>query len=331
MSQFKVVYLDKLLPLTHYETDILEAVGAKVEQIPCTTAEELRVAAADADAVMTIAVKLNREAIGVLQNCKVIGRYGVGLDNIDIEAATEKGIVVTYVPVYCQEEVAVLALTLMLACERRLLIADRTVKSGNWKSAVAAVNGARSPKGKTFGLVGFGSIARQVVPLVKPLGVRVIAYDPYINLDFCKELGVQSVELDELLKTSDYVSLHVPLLPSTLHMISREQLDMMKNGSILINTGRGALIDQKALYEALKDKKIAAAGIDVLETEPPDPADPIFTLDNVITSGHIAAATSEALVRLRQKVAQGVSDVLSGKWPEVLGNPDIKNKLTLKG
>ncbi len=330
MSRFRVVFLDKLLPLTHYETDILEAVGARVEQIPCSTAEEIRIAAADADAVMTIGVKLNREALDALEKCRVIGRYGVGLDNIDLEAATEKGIVVTYVPVYCQEEVAVLALTLMLACERRLLIADRVVKSGNWKSSVAAVSGARSPRGKTFGLVGFGSIARQVVPLVKPLGVKVIAYDPYISPDFCRELGVESAELYELLRSSDYVSLHVPLMPSTRHMIGKEQLDMMKSDAILINTGRGALVDQRALCEALKDKKIAAAGIDVLETEPPDPGDPIFTLDNVITSGHIGAATEEALVRLRQKVAQGVADVLCGKWPEVLGNPAVKDKLTLK-
>jgi len=203
MAKFKVVYLDKLLPLTHYETDILDAVGAKVEQIPCASADEIIKAAADADAVMTIAAKLDRQAIDGLNRCKVIGRYGVGLDNVDIDAATEKGIVVTYVPVYCQEEVALLAVTLMLACERRIMIADRTVKSGNWKGAVAAVNGARSPRGKTFGLVGFGSIARQVVPFIKPMGLRVIAYDPYINLDFCKELGVESVELSVLLKTSD--------------------------------------------------------------------------------------------------------------------------------
>ena len=279
---------------------------------------------------MTIAAKIDRQVINRLDKCKVIGRYGVGLDNIDVDAATEKGIVVTYVPVYCQEEVALLAVTLMLACERRVMIADRVVKSGNWKGAVAAVNGARSPRGKTFGLVGFGSIARQVVPFVKPLGLRVIAYDPYINLEYCKELDVESVELPELLRTSDYISLHVPLLPSTHHMIAAKELSMMKKDAILINTGRGALIDQKSLFVALRDKRIAAAGLDVLEVEPPDPKDPIFSLDNIITSGHIGAATSEALVRLRENVAQGVADTLAGKWPKVLGNPDIKKKLTLR-
>jgi len=327
MGKFKVVAVDKLLPLTHYETDILEAVGATVEQYNCVTPEDIEKVAADADAIMTVGTKITREAISKLKKCKVIGRYGVGIDNIDAEAATEAGIVVTYVPVYCQEEVATLALTLMLACERRIIPANEIVKAGQWKNSLKAAAGARSPKGKTFGLIGFGSIAREVVPLVQPLKVKVIAYDPYINLDLCKKLNVESVELEYLLKNSDYVSIHVPLMPSTYHMIDKDQLSIMKNDAILINTGRGALINQQALCEALKQGNIAAAGIDVLEFEPPDPEDPIFKLNNIITTGHIAAATNEALVRLRQKVAQGVADVLTGKCPEAIGNPAVKQKV----
>ena len=327
MGKFKVVSVDKLLPLTHYETDILEAIGATVEQYGCVTPEDIGKVAADADAILTVGTKITKEAISRLKKCKAIGRYGVGIDNVDIEAATEEGIVVTYVPVYCQEEVATLALTLMLACERRIIQANEIVKSGEWKNALKASTGARSTKGKIFGLIGFGSIAREVVPLVQPLKVKTIAYDPYIDLDMCKRLNVESVDLEYLLKNSDYVSLHVPLMPSTYHMIDTEQLKMMKKDAILINTGRGALINQKALTDALKQGIIAAAGLDVLEFEPPDPNDPIFKLNNVITTGHIAAATNEALVRLRQKVAQGVADILTGKCPEAIGNPAIKEKV----
>lgn len=328
MSKFKVVSVDTLLPLTNYELDILHGIDAEVTQYSCSTPEEIEKVAGDADAVITVGAKINADAISRLKNCKVIGRYGVGIDNIDAKAATEKGIVVTYVPVYCQEEVATLALTLMLACERRILKADEVVKSGRWKDSLKAAAGARSVRDKVFGLVGFGSIARTVVPFVKPFGVRVITYDPYINLEACKELGVESVEFEYLIQNSDYISLHVPLLPTTHHMIGEKELSAMKEDAILINTGRGALVDQKALYEALRDHKIAAAGIDVLEEEPPNPEDPVFTLDNIITSGHIGAATNEALVRLRQKVAQGVADVLTGKCPEAIGNPEVKEKVT---
>ncbi len=329
MAKFKVAVVDALLPLTDIERGILEAVGCEVTQTACANAEEIVKVAADADAVMTVGAKLTAEVIAQLKNCKIIGRYGVGIDNVDLDAATAAGIVVTYVPVYCQEEVATLAVTLLLAAERRLIQADRVVKT-NWKGSLKAVNGARSLKGKTLGLVGFGAIGREVVPLIQPFGVKVIAYDPFINLDYCKQLNVESVSLDTIIDTADYISLHVPLLPETRHMFSDAQFERMKDDAIIINTGRGALIDQAALYRALKAGKIAAAGIDVLETEPPDQNDPIFTLDNCITSGHIGAATNESVERLRAKVAQGVANVLTGKWPDVIANPKIKEKLSLQ-
>ncbi|MCL2852228.1 MAG: C-terminal binding protein [Defluviitaleaceae bacterium] len=333
---YKIVMVDDILPITDVERKVLGQLDMTLEQHNCLTPndaerlERLERVAGDADAVMTVGAKLDREAFARLKNCKVIGRYGGGIDNIDLEAATENGVVVTYVPVYCQEEVAALAVTLMLACERRLIQADKVVKSGDWKGSIKACAGARSHRGKTLGIVGFGAIGRTLVPLVRPFGIEVIAYDPYINLEHCKELGVRAVELQEIIETSDYISLHVPLTPQTRHMFGDKQFDQMKNDAILINTGRGAVVDQKALYTALKEGKIAAAGIDVLEAEPPNPEDPIFTLENVITSGHIAAATNESIERLRTLVSQGVVDVLSGKWPGVIANPKIKEKLTLQ-
>lgn len=329
-KDFKIVFVDRILPISDYEKEIIEGFGCSVEQCDAITPEQILSVAKDADAIMTVGGKFTKEAIDGLEKCKVIGRYGVGVDNVDLEAATDKGIVVTYVPVYCQEEVAALAVTLTLACDRKILIADKAVKNGNWAGTVKMVNGARSPRGKVFGLVGFGSIARAVVPLIQPFGVRVIAYDPYINLDFCKELGVESVTFEELIETADYISLHVPLLPTTVHMIGEKEFQKMKKTTIVVNTGRGALIDQNALVCAVKAGEIAAAGLDVLEFEPPNPEDEIFKMDNIITTGHIGAATTEALIRLRQNVAQSIVDVLSGRMPKAVANPEVLKKVKLE-
>ena len=302
MSKFKIVFVDDVMPITDVEKDIIHGFGCEITQHSAFTTEEILSVAADADAIITVSGKFNRATIEGLKNCKVISRFGQGFDNVDVKAATEKGIVVTYVPIYCREEVATLALTLMLACERRLLIADKTVKGGHWVNAAKSVAGARSVSAKTLGLIGLGSIQKQLVSYLKPFGAKIVAYDPYINREFCAANGIEPVEKDELLK-------------------------------ILINTGRGALVDQLALTEALKSGKLAAAGLDVLEFEPPRGDEEIFRMDNVITSGHIGAATAEALIRLRTAVAQNVVDVLSGKKPTLdyagIANPDVLKNVTL--
>ncbi len=331
-NNLKIVFVDNILPLCDIEKKIIGDFGCEVTQYSAFSPGDILEVASDADAILTVGGKFTRETIEGLKKCKVIARYGVGFDNVDVTAATEKGIVVTYVPVYCQEEVATLALTLMLACSRKIFQGDRAVKEGNWAKAVAAVSGAASPRGKTVGLVGFGSIARQVVPLVKPLGVRVIAYDPYIDLRYCQELDVESVELDYLLEHADYVSLHAPLMESTRHMIGAKQLSRMKKTAILVNTGRGGLVDQDALCQALKAGEIAGAGLDVLEFEPPREQEEIFTLPNCITTGHIAAATEEAIVRLRTAAATSLVQVLSGvkpQFPSGIANPDVLSKVHL--
>ncbi len=333
MSRYKIVFVDDIMPVTDVERNIIEGFGCELTQHSAFSTEEILSVAADADAIITVGGKFNRATIEELKNCKVISRFGQGFDNVDVKAATEKGIVVTYVPVYCREEVATLALTLMLACERRLLIADKTVKGGSWVNAAKSVAGARSVSSKTIGLVGLGSIQKQLVSYLKPFGARLVSYDPFINLEFCKANGIEPVEKDELLRMSDTVFLQVPLTEATRHMIAERELSLMKDGSIIINTGRGALIDQLALTEALKSGKLAAAGLDVLEFEPPAGDEEIFKMDNVITSGHIGAATAEALIRLRTAVAQNVVDVLSGKKPTLdyagIANPDVLKTVTL--
>lgn len=328
-SRFKIVFVDRILPISDYEKEIIEGFGCSVQQYDAILPEDILKVAKDADAIMTVGGKFTREVIEGLDRCRVIGRYGVGVDNIDLEAATEKGIVVTYVPIYCQEEVAALAVSLMLACDRKILKADKAVKSGKWANTVQIVTGARSPKGKVLGLVGFGAIAREVVPLMKPFGVKIIAYDPYINLDYCNKLGVESVSFEQLLETADYISLHVPLLSSTWHMIGEAEFKKMKHTTIVVNTGRGALIDQNALVNAVKNGEIASAGLDVLEFEPPNPEDEIFKMDDIITTGHIGAATTEALIRLRRNVAQSIVDVLDGRKPKAVANQDVLEKVHL--
>ena len=329
-NKYKIVFVDKILPISQYEKEIIEGFGCSVQQYDAIMPEDILKVAKDADAIMTVGGKFTKEVIEGLDKCKVIGRYGVGVDNIDLEAATKKGIVVTYVPIYCQEEVAALAVSLLLACDRKILKADKAVKSGKWADTVQIVTGARSPKGKVLGLIGFGAIAREVVPLMKPFGVNIIAYDPYINLDFCKKLEVESVSFEELLERADYISLHVPLLTSTYHMIGEAEFKKMKKTTIVVNTGRGALIDQNALVNAVKNGEIASAGLDVLEFEPPNSEDEIFKMDDIITTGHIGAATTEALIRLRQNVALSIVDVLSGKKPKAVANQDVLEKIHLE-
>lgn len=330
MKDYKIVFVDSILPITEVEKKIIGDFGCEVTQYNALTPSEILEVAADADAIMTVGGKFTRETIEGLKKCKVIARFGMGYDNVDIQAATEKGIVVTYVPVYCQEEVATLALTLMLASMRRLLRADRAVKGGNWKGSVKAVEGAASMRGKKIGLIGLGSIQKNLVNLLTPFGSNLLAYDPYIDLAFCEAHSITSVSKEELLQTADCIFLQVPLTEFTRHMIDKAELEMMKDGVVLVNTGRGALINQAELTQALKSGKVGAAGLDVLEFEPPNAEDEIFHMDNVITSGHIGAATTEAIERLRAKATTSIVDVLSGKLPEAVANKDVLTKLNLK-
>lgn len=330
-KKFKIVFVDSILPISEYERKIINDFGCEVEQYDAITTEEILAVAADADAIMTVGGKFNRDTINGLKNCKVIARYGMGVDNVDLDAATEKGIVVTYVPVYCSEEVATLGITLMLACARHLTAADYAVKHGEWKNAVKHVNGAVSVGGKTVGLVGLGRIQKTLVPYLKPFGVKLIAYDPFINLDYCAANDIESVEKEYLYHNADFVFVQVPLTEETRHIVGAKELAMMKNTAIIINTGRGALIDQIALTDALKNHKLGGAGLDVLEFEPPKDDDELFTLDNVITSGHTGAATAEALIRLRCAVAESIVAVLDGKMPAPMeGVSRIANKAVLE-
>ncbi len=277
---------------------------------------------ADADALVLIDRPLTAEHIGVLQQCAIILALEVGYDFIDVKAATGKGIVVANVPAYCKNQVAVHAFTLMLAVNRKLkIMIGETARSGwNYKVGEPLFEIA----GKTLGIVGLGRIGRSLVPKAKGFDLEVCAFDPYLDDDIFDLIGIRRCyELEDLLAESDIVSLHVPLTGETFHMIGENQLSSMKQDAILINTCRGKVVDEKALYAALIDNKIAGCGLDVLEREPPSSDNPLLGLDNAIVTPHTAWYSEISIRRLKEQGMDEVVRVLNGKRPWYAVNPEV--------
>jgi D-3-phosphoglycerate dehydrogenase len=276
-------------------------------------AEDILAAARDADALMVCYAKLPSDLIRQLARCKVIGRTGLGVDNIDLAAARERKIIVTYVPDYCMAEVSDHAMALLLALARKVPFANAMVQSGRWE--MAAVAPIHRLNGQTLGLVGFGHIPRALVPKAKAFGLRVLAYDPFVARDVLASLGVEGVGLDALLSSSDFVSIHAPLTPETRGMFNAGAFAKMKTSARLINTARGPIIDEKALIEALDSGRLAGAALDVVETEPPPKDSPLIGRPNVVLTPHTAFYSVEALEELQTKCAADVARVLTGQPP----------------
>ena len=248
----------------------------------------------------------------------------MGFDHIDVEAATKRGVYVTHTPGVLTDAVAEFTVGLLLAITRRILEADQIIRKGEWNKPWNPffLTGPEL-KGKTLGIVGFGRIGRAVAKKVKGFEMNLIYYDVYRNEQAEKELGVKYVDLETLLKESDFVSLHVPLTKDTYHMIGEKELKMMKPTAYLINTARGAVVDTEALVKALKEKWIAGAALDVFEQEPLPPGHPLTKLDNVILAPHIASATNEARARMAELAAKNLVAVLRGEMPPALVNKDV--------
>jgi D-3-phosphoglycerate dehydrogenase / 2-oxoglutarate reductase len=274
-------------------------------------ADDIVAVAKDADAVLVTYAKLTREVLTQLTRCKAIGRFGLGVDNIDLAAAKEKGIAVNYVPDYCVREVSDHAMALLLALIRKIPLSNKLVQSGRWE--MPAVVPIRRIEGTVLGLVGFGHIPRLVAPKAQAFGIKVIAYDPFAKAEVFQAAGVESVDLDTLLQSSDYVSVHAPLLPATRGMMNAAAFAKMKKGAYIVNTARGPLIDEPALVAALDSGQIGAAGLDVVATEPLVKDSLLLGRDNVIISPHTAFYSIEALNELQTKCATDVARVLSGE------------------
>ena len=274
-------------------------------------ADDIVAVAKDADAVLVTYAKLTRDVLMQLTRCRAIGRFGLGVDNIDLPTAKEKGIAVNYVPDYCIREVSDHAMALLLALIRKIPLSNKLVQSGRWE--MPAVVPIRRIEGTVLGLIGFGHIPRLVAPKAQAFGMRVISYDPFAKPDVFKAAGVEGVDLDTLLKTSDYVSVHAPLLPATRGMLNAAAFSKMKKGAYVVNTARGPLIDEPDLIAALDSGQVGGAGLDVVAAEPLAKDLPLLGRDNVIISPHTAFYSIEALNELQTKCATDVARVLSGE------------------
>jgi len=261
-------------------------------------------------------------------NLKVVGRTGIGVDVIDVPAATEHGVLVTNVPSYCEGEVSDHALALILTCLRRTAAYTRAVKRGTWDWKVARP----IPRiaGLTLGLVGFGKIPRTLAPKARALGMKVICADPYLSDEIARAEGVERVPFDELLARSDVVSIHCPLTKETESLFDSAAFERMKRGAILINTARGGIVDLPALAQALKEGRIAGAGLDVLPQEPPAPDDPILALENAVLTPHVGWYSEDSIVELQRRIGRNVAMACAGKVPEAVVNPEVLPKLGLE-
>jgi D-3-phosphoglycerate dehydrogenase len=318
---------------------LLTKLGAGVEKTFCTTEEELISACSKADAVIAVGIRItpgyvfSPRVIENLNKCRLIALTSIGYDNVDIATATEKGVCVANVPYYCLEEVSDHAMALILACARKFYQLFPDIKNGKWSTQadyLSALKPLHRLSGQTLGLIGFGNIARNLVPKAKAFGFRIIAYSPRVPNVLFRKLKVESVELDRLLKESDFVSMHTALTTETKYMMGLEQFKKMKPTAYFINTARGELVDEKALYTALSEGLIAGAGLDVLNPEPPSPDNPLLKLDNVLITGHFAYYSEESREELFRWPWEEVARVLQGEWPHGLVNPQVKERFRVK-
>lgn len=313
MSKILVAVTDSPFPNLDPATQVLSELNAELKLAKGTTPEDILAIAREADGLLVTYAKVTAEMIGQLKRCKVIARFGIGVDSVDIDAATRAGIIVTNVPEYCEDEVSDHAMALLLSLIRKIPFANKRTHDGVW--SMPAVVPIHRLRGSVLGLAGFGKIPRLVAVKAQAFGLQVQTYDPYISPEAAAKLGVKLVGLPELLKTSDYISIHAPLTPETDRMFNADAFRQMKRSALLVNTARGQLVDVEALVDALDKKVIAGAALDVLPQEPPPPNSRLLGRDDVILTPHTSFYSEESLVELQTKAAEQVALVLSGKEP----------------
>lgn len=319
--------------VTHEE--LLTGMGVEVEKTFCSTEEELISACWEADAVIAVGTRMtpgyvfSRRVIENLQRCRLIALMSIGYDNVDLVAATNKGICVTNVPDYCLDEVSDHTMALILACGRKFHALLPEIRAGKWGTQpgmLALLKPLHRFSKQTLGLIGFGNIPRTLVPKARAFGFRIIAYDPYVPGTLFKVFNVESVDFEQLLEESDFVSMHATLTPQTRHMMGLEQFRKMKRSAYFINTARGELVDEKALYAALSEGLIAGAGLDVLELEPPSPDNPLLKLNNVFITGHFAHYSEESNQELFLRPWEEVARIFQNRWPHGVVNPQVRER-----
>jgi D-3-phosphoglycerate dehydrogenase len=318
---FIVAVTDYVFPSLEPERAVLAPLGVELRPQQCRSEEELIALTQEADAILNCYAKITARVIQKLERCRIIARYGIGVDNVDLAAASAARILVTNVPDYCIDEVSDHALALLLALARRIAAADAAVKAGAWD--VVAHAGIRRIRGQTLGLLGFGKIAKALASKIQAFGMKVLVYDPYVEPGLIAEHGAASVPLEQLLAQSDAVSIHVPLSPTTRNLIGERELSGMKPTAFLVNTSRGGIVDEQALARALKEGKLGGAALDVLSTEPPPGDHPLRQAPNMILTPHLAFYSRESVIELQTKAADEVARALRGEPPRSPVNPDV--------
>lgn len=321
MSKTLVAIADTVFPDWKPAEQVLASLNVELVRAETPDKDAILAVAKDAEALFVTYAQITAEVIAGLNNCKVIGRFGVGTDNIDIDAATKAGIVVTFAPLYCLDEVSDHAMSLLLSLARKIPFSDAMVKGGRWE--MPAVVPIRRFKGRTLGLVGIGNIAQAIIGKAQAFGIKTIAADPYAPDDVFAKNNTEKVDLDELYARSDYISVHAPLTPETQDMFSTDAFSKMRNDALLINTSRGPLVDVEALAKALDAGEIGGAALDVMPQEPPAAGNPLFGRDDVILTPHTGFYSEDALLDLQTTVASDVAAVLGGNRPKFPVNPKV--------
>ena len=338
MARFKVVTQkppDVISDLdgTSYDLEMesLGPIDAEIVEIPADSEGEFIEAAKDADAIIARGRRITEAIVNELNNCKVISLGSVGADMVDVAAATAKGIPVTNVPDTFIEEVADHTMMMILSTFRRLRTMDQYVRDGRWSEGRPLLSNFPRLDGQTLGFISFGHVARATALRAAPFGLRMIAFDPYIEELMITEYGVEPVSyLDDVLERSDIVTMHAPSTAEVHHMLREEHFRKMKPTALFINNGRGPTVDESALIKALQEGWIAAAGLDVLEQEPPDPDNPLLSMENVTLTPHVASASERMRPETRRRVGQEIALVLTGRWPRTCVNPSVLDKTDLQ-
>src|SRR6478672_13724351 len=335
MAKFKIVTQSAdsfTMPGAGYELEMeaLQGLEAEIGEVSPAPEDAFITAARDADAVYAKGMPITKRIIDGLEQCCIIALGTVGVDSVDVPAATARGIPVTNVPDTFIEEVADHAMTLLLGTFRRLVEQDRMVREGRWREGRPQLLKIPRLMGQTLGFIAFGHVARAVAKRAAPFGLRLMAYDPFIQETLMWDHGVIPSTLSEVLSQSDFVSMHAPARPEVHHMLGEKHFRQMKPSAVFINTGRGATVDEEALIKALQEGWIAHAALDVLEKEPPSHNNPMLGMDNVTLTAHVASASARFDEARKRRVGYELSLVLQGMWPVSCVNPSVLQTTKLR-
>ncbi|MBI2947960.1 MAG: C-terminal binding protein [Verrucomicrobia bacterium] len=325
MAKFKVILIKHGYPSVEPERRVItDAGGEFFDGDKMSDEEEARICS-EAEGILVRWRKITPDMIKTYRRCKILIRYGVGFDNVDVNAATEAGIIVGHLPTYCLDEVSSHTVALWLACVRRVVETHRKLARGGWDANPPAP--IFRTKGKTFGLIGLGNIGQSVARKLSGWGMNLLACDPFVDPKRAEALGVRLVDQETLLRESDYVSLHVPLLPETRHLMSERQFAVIKPGAILVNTARGPVVDAKALLAALESGRVAFAALDVFEEEPPALHSPLRTHPRMVLTDHVAWYSEDSQLELKITAAEEAVRVCTGGLPRSIANPEVLQRL----